>query len=146
MERLKDQWTRKMKYSPTPIAPSKMTSRFYGKFTKLSKFGTQKELAWNRKGTCTGVYSMKTKRAVLLEKMEDFIMYFNAIAKVISDRTGCDISAVKPESTFVELGIDSLDVVELLMNLEDELGFEIELDQAVNTVDDLDKFIQSKQG
>lgn len=89
---------------------------------------------------------MKTKRAVLLEKMEDFIMYFNTIAKVISDRTGCDISAVKPESTFVELGIDSLDVVELLMNLEDELGFEIELDQAVNTVDDLDKFIQSKQG
>ena len=89
---------------------------------------------------------MKTKRAVLLEKMEDFIMYFNAIAKVISDRTGCDISAVKPESTFVELGIDSLDVVELLMNLEDELGIEIELDQAVATVGDLDKFIQSKQG
>lgn len=47
-------------------------------------------------------------------------MYFDAIAKVISDRTGCDISAVKPESTFVELGIDSLDTVELLMNLEDE--------------------------
>lgn len=49
-------------------------------------------------------------------------MYFNAIAKVISDRTGCDVSAVKPESTFTELGIDSLDTVELLMNLEDELG------------------------
>ena len=73
-------------------------------------------------------------------------MYFNAIAKVIAERTGCDISAVKPESTFTELGIDSLDTVELLMNLEDDLGIEIELDQAVNTVDDLDKFIQSKQG
>lgn len=44
-------------------------------------------------------------------------MYFNAIAKVISDRTGCDVSAVKPENTFTELGIDSLDTVELLMNL-----------------------------
>ena len=73
-------------------------------------------------------------------------MYFNAIAKVIADRIGCDISNVKPESTFVELGIDSLDTVELLMNLEDELGIEIELDQAVATVGDLDKFIQSKQG
>ena len=73
-------------------------------------------------------------------------MYFNAIAKVISDRTGCDISAVKPESTFTELGIDSLDTVELLMNLEDELGIELELDQPVTTVNDLDKFIQSKQG
>ena len=75
------------------------------------------------------------------------MMYFNAIAKVISDRTGCDISTVKPESTFTELGIDSLDTVELLMNLEDELGMEIEMgDQTVKTVDDLDKLIQSKQG
>ena len=73
-------------------------------------------------------------------------MYFNAIAKVISDRTGCDVSAVKPESTFTELGIDSLDTVELLMELEDMLGIEIELDRAVATVDDLDKFIQSKRG
>ena len=73
-------------------------------------------------------------------------MYFDAIAKVISDRTGCDVSAVKPESTFTELGIDSLDTVELLMNLQDMLNMEIELDQPVATVDDLDKFIQSKQG
>ena len=73
-------------------------------------------------------------------------MYFDAIAKVISERTGCEASAVKPESTFTELGIDSLDTVELLMNLEDMLGIDIELDQPVNTVDDLDRFIQSKQG
>ena len=73
-------------------------------------------------------------------------MYFNAIAKVVSDRTGCDISSVKPESTFTELGIDSLDTVELLMNLEDELGFEIDLDQSVATVGELDLFMQSKQG
>ena len=73
-------------------------------------------------------------------------MYFDAIAKVISERTGCEASAVKPESTFTELGIDSLDTVELLMNLEDMLGIEIELAQPVNTVDDLDRFIQSRQG
>lgn len=73
-------------------------------------------------------------------------MYFNAIAKIVAERTGCDVSAVKPESTFVELGIDSLDTVELLMNLEDELGIEIELDQKVETIGDLDKFIQNKQG
>ena len=71
-------------------------------------------------------------------------MYFDAIAKIVSERTGCDVSAVKPESKFSELGIDSLDTVELLM--EDEIGIEIELDQKVETIDDLDKFIQSKQG
>lgn len=45
-------------------------------------------------------------------------MYFDVIAKIVSERTGCDVSAVKPESTFSELGIDSLDTVELLMNLD----------------------------
>ena len=73
-------------------------------------------------------------------------MYFDAIAKTVAERTGCDVSVVKPECRFVDLGIDSLDTVELLMSLEDELGIEIELDEKVETVDDLDKFIQSKQG
>ena len=73
-------------------------------------------------------------------------MYFDIIAKIVSERTGCDVSVVKPESRISELGIDSLDTVELLMNLEDELGIEIELDQKVETVDDLDRFIQSKKG
>ncbi len=73
-------------------------------------------------------------------------MYFNAIAKIVSERTGCDINTIKPESKFSELGIDSLDTVELLMSLEDEIGIEIELDQKAETIDDLDKFIQSKQG
>ncbi|MBP5726317.1 MAG: acyl carrier protein, partial [Clostridia bacterium] len=45
-----------------------------------------------------------------------------------------------------ELGIDSLDTVELLMNLEDEIGIVIELDHKVETIDDLDQFIQSRQG
>ena len=73
-------------------------------------------------------------------------MYFDAIAEIVSERTGCDISSIKPESTFTELGIDSLDTVELLMSLEDKIGIEIELDQKVETINDLDRFIQSKKG
>ena len=71
-------------------------------------------------------------------------MYFDAIAKIISERTGCDAADVKPESKFADLGIDSLDTVELLMNLEDVIGMELELDRKVETVAELDQFIQSK--
>ena len=70
-------------------------------------------------------------------------MYFEKIANVIAERTGCDVSSVKPESTFTELGIDSLDTVELLMNLEDELNVTIELTEKVETVGDLVKFIET---
>ena len=72
-------------------------------------------------------------------------MYFDTIAKIVAERTGCDIEDVKPDSKFADLGIDSLDTVELLMDLEDEIGIEIELEEKVETIDDLDKFIQSKQ-
>lgn len=72
-------------------------------------------------------------------------MYFDTIAKIVAERTGCDVATVKPESKFSDLGIDSLDTVELLMELEDEIGIEIELDQKIETINDLDEFIQSKQ-
>ena len=72
-------------------------------------------------------------------------MYFEAIAKLIAERTGCDAASIKPESRFADLGIDSLDTVELLMNLEDIIGMEIELEQKVETVDELDRYIQCKQ-
>lgn len=93
-------------------------------------------------------YEHAIKEMFWLENIywRNLIMYFDAIAKIIAERTGCDVEDIKPESKFSELGIDSLDTVELLMSLEDEIGIEIELDRKVETVDDLDKFIQSKQG
>ena len=72
-------------------------------------------------------------------------MYFDMIANVIVERTGCDRSVIHPESKFSELGIDSLDTVELLMNLEDEVGMELEMDQKIETVGELDAFIQQKK-
>ena len=72
-------------------------------------------------------------------------MVFEAIAELIAERVEKDVSEIKMESTFRDLGIDSLDTDELLMNLEDKLDMEIELDQKVETVGDLVAFIESKR-
>lgn len=71
-------------------------------------------------------------------------MVFETIVKLIADRTERDAATITKESTFHDLGIDSLDTVDLLMNLEDELGIEIELNQKMETVGDLVNFIESK--
>jgi acyl carrier protein len=71
-------------------------------------------------------------------------MVFQAIAELIAERNDCDVSEITAESTFQDLGIDSLDTVEMLMKLEDKIGVEIELDQKVETVGDLVAFIESK--
>lgn len=56
-----------------------------------------------------------------------------------------DAAEITPESTFESLGIDSLDIVEMIMDLEDELGVELEMeDQKIVTFGDLAAFVESK--
>lgn len=71
-------------------------------------------------------------------------MIFNAVAELIADHIDCDATEITMESRFKDLGIDSLDTVEMLMNLEDKIGKEIELDRKVETVGDLVHFIEEK--
>ncbi len=56
-----------------------------------------------------------------------------------------DASEITPESTFESLGIDSLDIVEMIMDLESELGVELEMeDQKITNFRELAEFIESK--
>ena len=56
-----------------------------------------------------------------------------------------DIDEITPESTFESLGIDSLDIVEMIMDLESELGIELDMeDQKIATFQELADFIESK--
>ncbi len=56
-----------------------------------------------------------------------------------------DASEITPESTFESLGIDSLDIVEMIMDLESELGVELDMeDQKIATFGELAEFIDSK--
>ena len=71
-------------------------------------------------------------------------MIFKAVAELIAEHIDCDVSEITMESRFKDLGLDSLDTVEMLMNLEDKIGKEIELDRKVETVGDLVRFIEEK--
>ncbi len=73
-------------------------------------------------------------------------MIYETIVKLLADRLDCDPSLISAEDTFHDLGIDSLDTVDLLMNLEDELGISIELDEKVETVGELVSIVEKKKG
>lgn len=71
----------------------------------------------------------------MYEKMVDYI----------STQMNIDASEITPDSTFESLGIDSLDIVEMVMDLENELGVELEMeDQKLATMQELADFIESK--
>ncbi|MBQ6719199.1 MAG: acyl carrier protein [Oscillospiraceae bacterium] len=70
---------------------------------------------------------------------------FEKLAKYAAKQLELDIDDITPDSTFDSLGIDSLDVVEMIMDLESELGVELEMeDQKIATFQELADFIESK--
>ncbi|PLR77605.1 acyl carrier protein [Bacillus sp. V3-13] len=70
------------------------------------------------------------------------------VTKIIVDRLGVDENQVTLEASFKDdLGADSLDVVELVMELEDEFDMEISDDDAekIATVGDAVNYIKNSQ-
>ena len=58
---------------------------------------------------------------------------FDRVKEVIIDKLGVDEDAIKIDAHFVnDLGADSLDTVELIMEFEEEFGIEIPDDDAEN--------------
>ena len=73
-------------------------------------------------------------------------MNLEKLIKIICEHVECDIATINEETTFESLGIDSLDTVEMVMELEEELGAELQLDEKLTTVGDLLRFINKKLG
>lgn len=69
---------------------------------------------------------------------------FDKIASKLAEHIGCDVSEITRDTTFESLGIDSLDTVEMVMELEEELGTELELEEKVTTVGELCDFVEAK--
>ena len=70
---------------------------------------------------------------------------YEKLVEYISRQMDIDVTEIKPDSTFESLGIDSLDIVEMVMDLESELGVELEMeDQKITTLQELADFIDTK--
>ena len=64
-------------------------------------------------------------------------MTFEKVAKILADYKAVDVSTISMDSSFEELGLDSLDTVEIVMSIEDEFGVTIEVNENLKTVRDL---------
>ena len=69
---------------------------------------------------------------------------FEKIANYLAAQLDLAAEDITADTTFESLGVDSLDTVEMVMDLEDELGVELELEEKIATVGELVAFIESK--
>ena len=70
-------------------------------------------------------------------------MTFEKIKNILAEHKDIEPSEIKPESTFAELGFDSLDTVELIMVFEEEFGVSLEMNEDIKTVGDVVELIEA---
>jgi acyl carrier protein len=67
-------------------------------------------------------------------------MIFEKIKELLSELT--DNKEITLDSGFKDLGLDSLDIVDLIMQLEEEFGVELEMNDNLTNIGDLVKYIE----
>ena len=69
---------------------------------------------------------------------------FEKVQEIIVEELGKDAEEVKVETTFDELDADSLDVFQVISEIEDEFDIQIETEEGLNTVGDLVAYVEVK--
>jgi acyl carrier protein len=71
-------------------------------------------------------------------------MVFEKIKAVIVNQLGVDEDEVNLETSFEDLGVDSLDLFQIIIELEEEFNVQIEDAESMKTVEDAVQYIESK--
>ena len=76
-------------------------------------------------------------------------MIFDRLARILAEQFGLDEEDITEETGFEDLGADSVDLVELSMNLEEEFGIEEMSEEdiaSIHNVGDMVSYLRSKLG
>ena len=65
------------------------------------------------------------------------------LVEIVADYREVDPSEIKTDVTFTKLGLDSLDVAELAMKIEDELGLTIDLSPDLNSIEKMAAYLET---
>ena len=75
-------------------------------------------------------------------------MIFEKVKEIIADQLGIDTEEIKMETKLIDdLGVDSLEIFEVIMSLEEEFEIEIPNEdvEGMKSVNEMVKYIESKK-
>ncbi len=68
------------------------------------------------------------------------------VIEAVAELVNKDVSEINEDTRFADLGIDSLDITELAMNLEEAFDIELSVDASIATIGDLvEKITEAKK-
>ena len=80
-----------------------------------------------------------------MKRKERTMATIDTVKEVLVENLDLEAEKITEEATLESLGIDSLDMVEMVMELEEELGVELNTeDKKLTTVGELVEFVESK--
>jgi len=79
------------------------------------------------------------------EIMKDVNQIKETIVRIIAEYLDKEEAEVATSASFSEVGLDSLDIMELVMQIEEELDCKVELTQEITTVEKLAELIVNAQ-
>jgi len=71
-------------------------------------------------------------------------MTIEKVKELLADHLEMDVAEITEDATFESLGVDSLDTVEIMMEMEDEFGIEIKPAEVGKSVKELVAYIDAK--
>ncbi len=71
-------------------------------------------------------------------------MTIEKVKELLAEHLEMDVAEITDETTFEDLDIDSLDTVEIMMEMEDEFGIEIKAGEVGKSVKELSAYIDAK--
>ncbi len=66
------------------------------------------------------------------------------IVRIIAEYLDKDTSEISTSESFTDIGLDSLDIMELVMQIQEELDCKIELSQEITNIDKLTELIENQ--
>ena len=70
-------------------------------------------------------------------------MTFEKIAELIAESKDMNVADITMETSFEDMELDSLDVIEVVMSIEEVFGITLEIEDSVRTVGDLVELVDS---
>lgn len=70
---------------------------------------------------------------------------FEKVQDIIADELGKEKEEVTLETSFEELDADSLDLFQIINDIEDEFDVEVDTETDMKTVSDLVKYVEAQQ-
>lgn len=72
-------------------------------------------------------------------------MLFEEIREIICEQLGIEKEEVKIESTFEEIDADSLDLFQIVIEIEEKYGIQIEDVEDLKSIQDLIKYVEENK-